>query len=355
MNIFETHIFIVRISMYVGIAFLALSTALLLIVLINRVRANRKRRQEQEFLKKWRNILLQAIFEIPESFTKIPDRYKKVSTIVWNDFLDNLKGEEKQRLIILAKKLNLDSFALKKLDSRKDDERILAIKALGNFGEKSVFSKLSSISSNSKNVTIKLEAFHSMAKIDPSRAVNKILNFLKSEVYYPNYKMALILEELGPSTFSSRLAEIIKKSPLNVQIKLLGFMIAGERDIALKLAYNFLNNSQNPELISSSLKIVEYFGDPRDIPLVKRFLDHEQEFVRMNAVRVLGSIGNINEVSDIEQKLADNSWWVRLRAAEALLNLPKIDPNLLREIRDRQVDEYAIDILNHVLAEERNL
>ena len=50
MNIFETHIFIVRISMYVGIAFLALSTALLLIVLINRVRANRKRRQEQRDL-----------------------------------------------------------------------------------------------------------------------------------------------------------------------------------------------------------------------------------------------------------------------------------------------------------------
>ena len=52
------------------------------------------------------------------------------------------------------------------------------------------------------------------------------------------------------------------------------------------------------------------------------------------------------------QLMGDRVWWVRYRAAQALLKLRGMNAEALESVRARLIDPYAIDMLKHVRAEE---
>jgi uncharacterized protein (DUF2336 family) len=54
----------------------------------------------------------------------------------------------------------------------------------------------------------------------------------------------------------------------------------------------------------------------------------------------------------LEPLLADAQWWVRYRAAQALVASPYLGPNAIRRIAGRQEDPFACDILQQALAEK---
>ena len=49
--------------------------------------------------------------------------------------------------------------------------------------------------------------------------------------------------------------------------------------------------------------------------------------------------------------LADDEWWVRYRAAKALVRLPGVGAPELEQVRARLLDPYARDILGQAVAE----
>ena len=49
--------------------------------------------------------------------------------------------------------------------------------------------------------------------------------------------------------------------------------------------------------------------------------------------------------------LSDPEWWVRYRAAQALLAMPFVTLAEVARTRDAMGDEFARDILDHVMAE----
>ena len=71
----------------------------------------------------------------------------------------------------------------------------------------------------------------------------------------------------------------------------------------------------------------------------------------MQSAKVLGRLGEREHVGLLESLLQDREWWVRYRAAQALVGLPFLGPNALREIQRRQTDRYAVDILDQAFAE----
>ena len=74
-------------------------------------------------------------------------------------------------------------------------------------------------------------------------------------------------------------------------------------------------------------------------------------FVRMQAATVLGRVGQQEHLSLLESLLDDSEWWVRYRAAQAITRLPFMGPNQLRQLRVRQKDRFAADILQQTFAE----
>ena len=71
----------------------------------------------------------------------------------------------------------------------------------------------------------------------------------------------------------------------------------------------------------------------------------------MQAAKVLGRIGQQEHLSLLEALLDDREWWVRYRAAQSIASLPFLGPNQLRQLRRRQSDRFAADILQQAFAE----
>jgi hypothetical protein len=71
----------------------------------------------------------------------------------------------------------------------------------------------------------------------------------------------------------------------------------------------------------------------------------------MQAARLVGRMGRPEDASRLEKLLADQEWWVRYRAAKALVALPGIGRASLERLRARLDDRYASDILGQALAE----
>jgi len=348
MNVFRTNIFIIRISTVLGFFFVSSSIILFIFVLLKRLYLMKKEKRDNQLLEKWRPILLESLYS-PESFNRIPKKNTTLFLILWNNLQDILKGPEKEQLNQLARSLNMNLTAMQMLSSRKFSQRLLAIAVLGNLKEEQAWDKIQYFSESS-NMTLSINAMHALSKIDPKRAINIIISFMSERQDWPDYKVAMILNEIGATIFSRPLSDKILLLSHERQPRLLNLMKSADGKVVLPLIKQLLSTTKDNEVISSCLNLLSIFGDHRDIPIVKNYLSHQQSFIRMRAVMTLALIGNEQVLPSLEGCLSDQDWWVRYRTAEAIKLLPTINNDQILEIRDRQTDRFAVDILNYVIS-----
>jgi HEAT repeat protein len=86
-------------------------------------------------------------------------------------------------------------------------------------------------------------------------------------------------------------------------------------------------------------------------PVRARLADVDWQ-VRVQAVKALGRIGDRSDTARLALLLADREWWVRYRAAQALVELPWMKRADLDALRASLEDRYAADMLAQVVAEQ---
>jgi HEAT repeat protein len=84
-------------------------------------------------------------------------------------------------------------------------------------------------------------------------------------------------------------------------------------------------------------------------------LAHPDWQVRVLAAKALGRIGDRSDVDRLVALLADREWWVRYRAAEALLELPALTRADLEALRASLTDRFAADMLSQAMAESASV
>ncbi|MDF2614529.1 MAG: heat repeat protein [Clostridia bacterium] len=349
MIFFTTNIFIIKLSSFIGFFFVLTSIILFIIIMIKRFYLIRKQKRDERLLEEWRSILLKNLYGVPAPFKNIPKKNISLFLILWNNLQDILKGPEKEQLSQLARSLHINHIALTMLSSRKLSKRLLAISVLGNLREKKAWSRLHEFA-KSENMTLAITAIHALAKIDPEKSVTIVISFMVHRQDWPNYRLVVILSEIGAGRFSNPLANEIRLLPSLKQPRLLNMMNFGDGKVVLPLVKQLLAATHNNEVISSCLNLLSIFGDHRDVPIVKAYLNHKEAFIRMWGVKTLASIGNESDLLALERCLSDRDWWVRYRAAEAIKLLPTTTDEKILEIRSRQSDRFAIDILNYVIS-----
>jgi HEAT repeat protein len=111
-----------------------------------------------------------------------------------------------------------------------------------------------------------------------------------------------------------------------------------------------LATTDDPEVVAAALKRVE---SPRLLPHVRRACAHGEWVVRTQAAAALGRVGDRGDRDELLRLLCDRGWWVRYRAAHALLS-GRFGP--AAEVAEAALalgDRYARDAVTHVLAEVR--
>jgi HEAT repeat protein len=111
-----------------------------------------------------------------------------------------------------------------------------------------------------------------------------------------------------------------------------------------------LESDAERETLVAALKLL---ADPRDAPLARRYAAHGEWVVRLAAVRALGRIATKPDLPVLCGALADPVWWVRQRAADAIVGLPYLTASQLKLLQTIVADRFGADALARALAAKK--
>ena len=305
-------------------------------------------RREHEAERRWRDVLARAA---TGEHGLVPPRIRRYErTIVlelWNTFRGTVDGLAAQSLIRLGRFAGIERIAKERLASRRLTARLLGAQTLGFLGSDVRWGELRNLLDDD-NTALSITAALALARIDPERALAPLLARLAKRRDWPRSNVSQLIALIGSERISGPFADLLRHADADTQAYLIKFAQLLSADVYDMLASDLLRASTDPRVLASALKLVSgRFGLPR-LPWLAA---HDVPFVRIQAARTLGRIGAPEHVDLLARMISDREWWVRYRAAQALVSLPFLGPNALRRMRDTQEDRYAADALEQAMAE----
>jgi HEAT repeat protein len=260
-------------------------------------------------------------------------------------------GEAKQRLNELARALGIDQTARRMLNTRRLPARLMAVVTLGNLEERSVWAELRNLAATD-NAFLSLAAARALLQVNPTMAMSVMAPLIACREDWPRTKVVNILREVGAETFAVPLVHEIAIAPAANAARLIRYLEATRCVTALPMLRDCLQRRpENDEVTAASLRLFGRLQDPGDLDTLRGFVAHPTWFVRLAAIIAIGRMGTTQDESRLIERLSDEHWWVRYRAAEALAGLPYMSPERLCQIDAAQNDPRAKEILVPFLAQ----
>ena len=335
-----------------SIAAVLVTTIVLFVYTIGlRYATNADSRNRRRFLAQWRDVFGGALLGdgIPED-RDLPVIRRRDSTDLleeWNRVRSVVDGKAVDNLIRLAERTGIPELAKKLLRSRRMSARILAVQTIGHLRMTEFRDKIRELVDHD-NTAVSVTAAAALVDIDPDYGIGAIVPMINRRRDWPRNRVSVILRHAGSARISEPMYRAIRSEDASGQSYLLQFARLIESEILDALVDELLCSSHDPRVITASLNLVSGF---KGVPRIAALTQHEEWYVRMQAAKVLGRVGQEEHLSLLESLLDDSEWWVRYRAGQAISSLPFLGPNQLRALRNRQSDPYAVDILNQCFAE----
>ncbi len=309
-------------------------------------------RRRDTFLGVWRPVFAEAL--LSERFAteaELPSVSGSDSVFLleeWNRTRDMVGGDAVDNLITLAERTRIPKLARRLLGQHRLRARILAVQTLGHLRERGFRDDIGQLLDDN-NAALSITAAIALTEIDPDYAVEIVVPRISRRRDWPKTRVAQILRMCGSERISEPMYRALRSAAdPDEQGYLLQFAVLVEAEVLDALVEELLRTSTDPGVLNAALKLVSgYRGVPRAAALTR----HDAWFVRMQAAKVLGRVGQPEHLRLLEGLLDDREWWVRYRAAQAITRLPFLGPNKLREIQSRQSDPYARDMLQQCIAE----
>lgn len=344
---------LIRIAFATGLVSLGLTVLLALQVTWMRAMKRRRDRRHLRCLDTWRPVLYQAAMgETPEVPALAPK--DEVSVLVlWNQLQEGLRGRTaREGLNRVAHAVDAHAVARRALRRSGAQDRLLALRTLRYLGGPEDLELVRPLL-DEPGPTICLAAARALFHIDRTAATPELWRRLRRRTDWPLAQVAAVLHDadLGEAEMTTLAADFVAQVPgfeiaeLRRLLPLLS--IFGEK-AAATVVRRLLSPAQVPEVLSAALKQAR---GAELLPDVVRLCDHPAWPVRTQAATALGRIGGTAQRELLLTMLADRQWWVRYRAAQALLSGRFGDPEAISLLRGQLQDRFARDILTHVLAE----
>jgi len=119
-------------------------------------------------------------------------------------------------------------------------------------------------------------------------------------------------------------------------------------EVAIELLHR---NPDHEEIAAAALLVVQ---DPALLDELAVFANSANAHVRENLAQAYGRLGGLGQTETLVRLMSDRVWWVRYRAAHAVLKLKNMDADRLEAVRAGLGDPYARDMLEQARAEAAN-
>ena len=305
-------------------------------------------RRERDAERRWHDVLARAA---TGEEALAPPRIRRYETTIvlelWNTFRALVDGVGADSLIRLGRFAGIERIAKERVDSPRLTARLLGAQTLGFLRSDVRWGELVDLLDDD-NTALSITAALALARIDPERALPPLLSRLPRRRDWPKINVSQMLTLLGSDRIGEPFADLLRHAESDTQAYLVKFLPLLPADVCDMLATDLLRASTDPRVLASCLKLV---SGRLGLPRLRWLAAHDVAFVRIQAARALGRLGEPEHVDLLTRMICDREWWVRYRAAQALVSLPFLGPNALRRMRDAEEDRYAADALEQAMAE----
>lgn len=338
---------LLQLALWGGSLALLLTLLLIVQIMLTRIHLVLKQRREQRFNTTWQPIMAQALFALPAKLPTVPTAAVSQFLHMWIHIMELLRGEGTRNLTVLALACGMDKAARKLTRRRSVIDRVLGLLALTHMAQEQDW-ELMLEHLDDENPLLSQIAARGLCHIRPQEAIPLILPQALKRRDWATIRIANILEEAGPDLVTAPFIEFATPLAGERVARVLPFVHTIYETELEPLLYYWLETEQAPQVLIGCLKAVK---DPLALPAVRSFTSHPDWAVRVQAAAALGRIGSAVDKATLTTLLSDREWWVRYRAAQALIELPDMDVAGLRRLQADLTDPFARDILDQVIAE----
>lgn len=334
-------------AFWLGIGVAALAIVMLLLILFLRQAVLRRERIHAAAVARWREVLIPH----PQQEPPIPplaSRDLSGFLEVWNAVHEPLPQGSTDFLARVAEAVGLEQRLLPRIGRGRFHSRLVSIIAIGHIRNPENFDRMRRFIDD-KNPTVSLCAARALMQIDPQRAVSQFVPRIVSRGDWSQGSVATILAETKHEAVPKELAGAALQASADIAPRLIRFLAGVSPEAASPIIRQTLESAKDERLISACLQVMTR---SLDLDCVRPLLTHQRWHVRMQAAVTLGRLGVPGDDERLVGLLSDPQWWVRYRAAQALLKLRFFGRNRLRDVQAAQADHYARDIIEHVLKEQ---
>lgn len=329
-------------AFWLGVAVVIVTVLLLGVILAMRQVVTRRERRHRAAVALWSEVLDGTRPLLPRLARGDVSGF----VVAWITHANSRPGDL-PRLRQYAVALGLERELLHVLERGGFHEHVSAVTALGLLGRPHSFEAVAPFLENPSPI-VSLCAARALMQLDPARAVSMFVPQIIRRGDWARGRVAAILREADVGTVTRELSEATLQANADVAPRLVRFLATVSPDEASPIIRRILAARPDDHLVSTCLQVMTR---PADLDLVRPLVTHERWHVRLHAASALGRLGGPEDAALLIRMLADEQWWVRYRAAQALSHLfADRELDLLASV---QVDRYARDILEHVIAEKK--
>jgi len=331
----------------VGLMALALTFAMAALVIVMRVHAVRAARRQAAALAKWRPLLVRAAAgEFGD-----PPRLRAAECLsvllLWNQMQESLRGESHDRLNLLGERLGLYTLARRLELSRNLAARVLGHATLGHFANVSDWARLDQ-GMRELHTPASLAAARALLRIDAGAAAPQVLERYLAHDDWPSPRVGTLLRESPHEAIGACFVQRLLDGSLYERLRLLPLLRFAEVPNIDSVLDRLVRSSREPQVLSIAMRQLH---GPAALADVRKLALHVDPLVRSAAAQALGRIGTDEDQDRLLQMMSDPNWWVRYRATQALLGMPRVGADDVVQLRRTVSDRYARDMLDHVMAE----
>lgn len=339
-----------RIALWITVATLATVALLMSSIVVLHLRNGWLERRR----KRWEGRWLVQLLDPDGNGALNRIRSSQFTTFVelWNHIHDSMRGDVRHSLVQLSRNAGAVDLALARLRHGNLGERISSAHFLGNHMEMRAIPDLSSLASN-PDPFLSLTCTRALVQIEQGTQLPRRLPDLLGREDWPLPVVHDILSSIAPDILSSHMPGILLRwNPEPPPRALRGIAFLHE-DVRAALIETLFDRTPPPSPEAEAALLREIHA-PSQLHLIRRGLDSPHWPVIVSALNRLASMGSREDVPRLLELLGHREWWVRYRAARALVMMPDMKPIEVELMATRHPDRYGREMLRYALA-ERNL
>nr|WP_041296346.1 HEAT repeat domain-containing protein [Janthinobacterium sp. Marseille] len=335
---------------WIGLAAIALSLLLILLLAWLRYSLRRRTQAELSFLARWRPLLLSSLQSSVATVLPSVEKRERIYFLkLWNQLMRSASSNEAvENLIAVAYSVGADRYSRRYLKHGKRVECLLATLTLGHLRDHASWDALVLQTMAADSVT-SIHAFQALVQIDAAAAAQQLTPLMLARNDWAISHIAGILQP-AHAAFMLPLLEAADEIRAAHLIRSLRLIEALQLPLSHIATLKLLDKENASDTIIAALRIA---NDASLLPYIRPHLQHPDWRVRGQAAKVLGRIGEHPDVNRLIPLLADAEWWVRYRAAQSLVGIPFLSMAEIELLRNNLSDRFARDMLGQAIAERQ--